>query len=103
MHYQNISIILMHTWDLFPVWVLSGSRILGNGLSSSENVFNYNHLLKNGLGSQVIVFKLQYCIPLPRTSRILYYGQLAKLVASFIYMYRPSECCSPKGTSTRGH
>ena len=35
------------------------------------------------LGLQVIVFRLQYCIFLPRTSEI-YYNQLAELVSSFI-------------------
>ena len=57
----------------------------------------FTYLFKNGLGLQVIVFRLQSCLSLPRTSNI-YYNQLAELVVTFL----DSECYRPKGTSTRG-
>ena len=56
----------------------------------------FTYLFKNGLASQVMVFRLQSCLFLPRT-REIYYNQLAELVATFLY----SECYRPEDTSTR--
>ena len=55
------------------------------------------YLFKNGLASQVIVFRLHSCLFLPRTAKYSTTRWLIELVATFI----DSECYRPKGISTR--